>query len=205
MAERPHHHHHHGHGHHHAFSDADALAQTLDDPARDAWQCPDAVLRALQLEPTMTVADVGAGTGYFSVRLARAVPRGEVIATDLEPGMLRFLGDRARREQLHNLRSVLATPTAPGLAPGSVDRIIVVHVWHHLAHRPEHARGLAAALRPGGRLLVVDFSLTAERGPPASMRVAPETVVAALEAAGLSATVSAMALPDQFLVRAERP
>ena len=117
----------------------------------------------------------------------RAVPQGEVIATDLEPDMVRFLSVRARREQLPNLRAIQATPTASGLAAHSVDRILVVHVWHHLADGGECTRGLAAALRPGARLFVVDFSPTARRGPPASMRVAPEAVIAALEGAGLSA------------------
>jgi len=187
---------------HGSFADADAWTQVFDDPTRDAWQHPDDVLRALELEPGMIVADVGAGTGYFSVRLAHAVPRGEVIATDLEPDMVRFLGERARRERLPNLRAVQATPTASGLAAHSVDRILVVHVWHHLADCGEYARDLAAALRPAGRLFVVDFSPTAQRGPPASMRVAPEAVIATLEGAGLSARVSPVMLADQYIVEA---
>ncbi len=191
-------------GHHGAFANADAWSQVFDDPARDEWQRPDAVLHGLELEPTMIVADVGAGTGYFAVRLARVVPRGEVIATDLEPDMVRFLNERARREQLSNLRAIQATPAASGLAPNSVDRILIVHVWHHLAGRGEYARGLAAALRPGGRLFIVDFSPTGQRGPPANMRVQPEAVVAALGAAGLSARVSPVVLPDQYIVEARR-
>lgn len=191
-------------GHHHAFTDADALTRVFDDPARDEWQRPDDVLHALQLEPTMTVADVGAGTGYFSVRLARAVPQGEVIATDLEPDMVRFVSERARREQLPNLRAVVATQAALGLAPSSVDRILIVHLWHHLAEREAYARRLALTLRPGGRFFIVDFTLSADRGPRASMRVAPETVVAELEGAGLSARVSPVALPDQYIVEGHK-
>jgi arsenite methyltransferase len=187
-------------GHHHAFTDADAWTRVFDDPSRDAWQHPDEVLRALELEPTMTVADVGAGTGYFSARLARAVPQGEVIATDLEPDMVRFVSERARREQLPNLRAVLATQVASGLTPSSVDRILVVHVWHHLPGRSEYARGLSTALRPGGRLFVVDFSPGADRGPPASMRLAPEVIIAELESAGLAASVSPIAPPGQYIV-----
>jgi arsenite methyltransferase len=191
-------------GAHHGLADVEALVQVFDDPARDAWQRPDDVLRALELEPTMIVADVGAGTGYFSVRLARAAPRGDVIATDLEPDMVRFLSERARREGLPNLRALQASTGASGLVVSSLDRILVVHVWHHLSGRGEYARGLAAALRPGGRLLIVDFSPAAERGPPASMRVSPETVVAELEGAGLSASVSPIAPPDQYIVEARR-
>jgi arsenite methyltransferase len=196
----------HGHAHHGAFADANALTHVLDDPERDAWQRPDDVLRALECKPTMTVADVGAGTGYFSVRLARAVPRGKVIATDLELNMMRFLNERARKEKLTNLHALKATRKSSGLAARSVDRILVVHVWHHLAHGDEYARDLAAALRPGGRLFVVEFSLTARRGPPASMRVAPKSIITALESVGLAARVSPITLPDQYIVEArQRP
>jgi SAM-dependent methyltransferase len=116
------------------------------------------------------------------------------------------LSERARREKLPNLRALQATSAASGLAESSVDRILVVHVWHHLATPGEYARGLALALRPGGRVFVVDFGPTARRGPPASLRVPPEAVIAALEAAGLSAGISPIALPDQYIVEArQRP
>ena len=190
-------------GTHHAF--ADAWTTVFDDPARDVWQRPEDVLHALELAPTMTVADVGAGTGYFAVRLASAVPAGEIIATDVEPDMVRYLNERARREQLHNLRAVFrATQTTSGLAAQSVDRILVVHVWHHLGDRVGYARDLSAALRPGGKMFVVDFSLTARRGPPMNLRVAPEAIIADLAAAGLATNLSPVALPDQYIVEAHR-
>jgi arsenite methyltransferase len=194
----------HGIGHAgHPFADAGALTSALDDPARDAWQRPEDVLRAMELAPTMSVADVGAGTGYFAVRLARAVPAGEVTATDIEPNMVRFVNERAR-EGLPNLRAILATQSGSGLARESVDRILVVHVWHHLPDRGAFARDLCAALRPDGRLFVVDFAVAARRGPPPSIRVAPESIIAELEAAGLTAMVSAVAVPDQYIVEARR-
>jgi 2-polyprenyl-3-methyl-5-hydroxy-6-metoxy-1,4-benzoquinol methylase len=158
----------------------------------------------MELSPTMSVADVGAGTGYFAVRLARAVPGGEVTATDIEPSMVRFVNERARREGIPNLRAILATHAGSGLQPESFDRILVVHVWHHLADRRALARDLSATLRPGGRLYVVDFAVAARRGPPPSLRVAPESIIAELEAAGLTAKVSAVAPPDQYVVEARR-
>jgi ubiquinone/menaquinone biosynthesis C-methylase UbiE len=191
-------------GHHRPFADADAWTKVFDDPARDAWQRPDDVLRAMELEPAMTAADVGAGTGYFAVRLSRVLPHGEVNATDIEPDMVRFLNERARREGFTNLRAIQGTHGASGLTARSVDRILVVHVWHHLGDRNAYARDLAAALRPGGRVFVVDFHLAARRGPPAAMRVAPEEVIAVFESAGLSARVSPIALPDQYIVEARR-
>lgn len=199
------HHHHGSHGHGgHAFEDAEAWTKVFDDPARDEWQRPDDVLRALELEPTMTVADIGAGTGYFAVRLARAVPDGEVFATDIEPDMVRFLSERAQREGLTNLSARLGTPAASGLAAQSVDRVLVVNVWHHLADPKAYARDLAKALRPGGRILIVDYGNDARRGPPAAMRVTPEAVIADLESAGLSARLSPVVLPDQYLVEARQ-
>lgn len=193
-----------GGGMHRRFTDAKEWAKVFDDPARDAWQKPDDVLRALELGPAMTVADVGAGTGYFSVRLARAVPRGQVIATDIEPDMVAYLGDRARREQLVNVRAVLAGPNSSGLAAQSVDRILVVDVWHHLGDRVAYARDLAAALKPAGKLFVVDFTLAARRGPPAQHRLAPEAIIADLTAVGLAAKLSLVTLPDQYIVEAQR-
>src|SRR5690606_41942522 len=137
-------------GMHRRFEDAEAWARAFDDPQRDAWQRPDDVLRAMELTPAMRVADVGAGTGYFAVRLARAVPDGEVIATDVEPDMVRYLDERARREQLDNLRALQSPHASSGLAEDSVDRILIVDVWHHLDDRVDYARDLAAAIRPGG-------------------------------------------------------
>jgi 2-polyprenyl-3-methyl-5-hydroxy-6-metoxy-1,4-benzoquinol methylase len=176
----------------------------LDDPARDAWQRPEDVLGAMELTPTMSIADVGAGTGYFAVRLARAVPKGMVTATDLEPNLVRFVNDRARREGLANLHATLATEAGSGLARDSFDRILLVHVWHHVPDRAALARDLAAALRPGGRLFVVDFAANARRGPPEEMRVTPEAISAELEAAGLTATLSAVVIPEQYIVEARR-
>jgi ubiquinone/menaquinone biosynthesis C-methylase UbiE len=192
------------HDHHegmpHRFEHADQWAKQFDDPSRDAWQQPDKVIAAMALTPAMTVADVGAGTGYFTVRLARAVPQGQVIATDIEPDMVRYLGERAQREHLTNIQAVLATADDPHLAPASVDRILVVDVWHHLHDRGRYAAGLAKALRPGGKLFVVDFTQEANHGPPKHMRLAPEAIAADLTSAGLAASVDPTQLPDQYIV-----
>jgi len=195
---------HHGGGMPHRFEDADAWARSLDDPARDAWQQPDRVLGALALTPAMVVADIGAGTGYFAVRLARAVPRGQVIATDIEPDMIRYLTERARREGLANLRAVQTPPDSPQLAASSVDRVLVVNVWHHLGDRAAYAKQLAEALRPGGQIAVVDFKLDSSHGPPRPHRLAPEAIAADLRAAGLATEVSAVDLPEQYIVIARR-
>ncbi|MCA9611428.1 MAG: SAM-dependent methyltransferase, partial [Myxococcales bacterium] len=92
----------------------------------------------------------------------------------------------------------------PGLEPGSVDAILVVDTWHHLPDRVAYAAKLRDALREGGVLLVVDFTLETEQGPPVSARIAPEALVEELRAAGMQATLVEETLPDQYVVRATR-
>jgi tRNA G46 methylase TrmB len=96
----------------HRFEDANRWAQVFENPERDEWQKPDEVIRALALRPDAVVTDVGSGTGYFAVRLARAVPRGRVLGVDVEPDMVRYLNERARREGLSNLSSHLGARDA---------------------------------------------------------------------------------------------
>lgn len=143
--------------------------------------------------------DVGAGTGYFAVRLARAVPDGQVIATDIEPDMVRYMTERAAREGLGNLRAVVTPPTDPQLAAGTVDRILVVDVWHHIEDRAGYARaGRSAA--PGGKLAIVDFTAAVTHGPPPQFRIPPGEIITELRGAGVSAALSPTALPDQYIV-----
>ena len=100
------------HTHEHAFEDADKWAEVFDDPKRDAWQKPHEVIEALKLKPDALIADIGAGTGYFTVRLARAVPAGKVFAVDLEPDMVKHLAERAKREHLANIVAVASRHTS---------------------------------------------------------------------------------------------
>ena len=100
-------------GYQHSFGHAESWAKEFDDPARDAWQKPAEVLDALHLEPTARVADLGAGTGYFSAQIAKRIPESKLFALDIEPDMLRYLEERAHREHLHVLVPVLGVPKRP--------------------------------------------------------------------------------------------
>lgn len=189
----------------HRFENADQWSKVFDEPARDAWQKPDEVVTRVAATPGSTVADLGAGTGYFMARLSRAVgPSGKVLGLDVEPDMIRFMTERAAKEKLGNVEARVVKTDDPGLAPESVDRILVVDTWHHLDARESYVPKLAAALRPGGAVVVVDFSMEAERGPPAKHRIPPEQVVRELEAAGLAASILEESLPDQYIVRGVR-
>jgi SAM-dependent methyltransferase len=183
----------------HRFEDAEAWAKRFDDPARDAWQRPDEVVAALALAPDATVADVGSGTGYFTVRLARAVPRGRVYGVDIEPDMARYLGERARREGLGNVVPVLAEAGALTL-PAPVDLVLLVDTYHHIEDRVPYFQGLRSHLAPGGRLAIIDFRRGAPLGPPEAHRIPPEQVRQELEAAGWRFTGEHGFLPHQYFL-----
>ncbi|HEY7246964.1 MAG TPA: methyltransferase domain-containing protein [Xanthobacteraceae bacterium] len=187
------------HGYQHAFDQAEKWAKELDDPSRDAWQKPDEVLDALHLQRTMRVADLGAGTGYFSVRIARRVPEGKVLAVDIEPDMLRYLGERAHREHLHVLVPVPASAGSPNL-PEPVDIVLVVDTYHHIDDRVAYFGKLKPSLRPDARLAIVDFKPDSPTGPPLEHRVSAEQVIAELNRAGYSLLASHAFLPRQYFL-----
>ncbi len=197
---------HHGHGaHQHDFSDVKRFAPMFDDPARDEWQRPDEVARLLEITPGMTVVDLGAGTGYFLPYLARAVgPDGHVLALDTEPAMVHHMEQRITEAGMSNAEARAVSPDDPGLAPESVDRVLVVDTWHHIADRERYAARLSGALRPGGFVLVVDFTRESPHGPPPEMRLSADAVVSELSAGGLDASVVEEDLPYQYVVRAAR-
>ena len=183
------------HTHQHSFGDAEKWAHVFDDPERDTWQKPHEVIKALALKPDAAVADLGAGTGYFSARLANMFPKATVYAVDLEPDMVKYLGERAKRESLANLKPVQAAAGDARL-PSKVDLVLLVDVYHHIENREGYFRKLTASLKPGGRVAVIDFRLDSPEGPPKQARIAPEKVKAELSAAGY-----ALAAEHGFLSR----
>lgn len=200
-----------GHGGHHAdhgdhrFEDAGEWSKVFDDPARDAWQRPDEVLDLLEVGPGLVVVDIGAGTGYFERRLSAKVgSAGRVLALDVEASMVTFMQERGRREAWRSVEPRVVPADDPQLGVAQVDRILVVDTWHHLPDRAGYARKLATALRAGGRLAVVDFTLDAPMGPPAAARLSAEAVAAELAAAGLDASIAREELPHQYVVIAVR-
>jgi SAM-dependent methyltransferase len=186
-------------GYHHSFGNAETWAKEFDNPARDAWQKPDDILDALQLARTAYVADIGAGTGYFSVRIAKRVPDGKVFAVDIEPDMLRYLGERAHHEHLRVLQPVLASADSANL-PEPVDVALVVDTYHHIDDRVAYFSRLKSSLRSGGRLAIVDFKTDAPNGPPPDHRIPPESVTAELEQAGYALVARYEFLPRQYFL-----
>lgn len=185
--------------HRHSFRDAEKWAHVFDDPARDAWQKPHDVIRALALAPDARIADLGAGTGYFAARLANMLPGGRVYAVDIEADMVRYLEARAKREGLGNVVAVKGEPDDPRL-PEKVDLILLVDVYHHISNRPSYFRRLRASLRPGGHIAVIDFKLDSPEGPPRSARIAPDVVRTEMKAAGYGLAAEHRFLPHQYFL-----
>ncbi len=189
---------HEGHDNH-RFSDAQKWSRVFDDPARDAWQKPHEVISALKLAPDAAIADIGAGTGYFAARFAHMLARGRVFAVDLEPDMVRHLGERAKKENLANLTPVLGA-TDSAKIPAPVDLVILVDVYHHIGGREAYFAKLRDSLKPGGRLAVIDFRMDASIGPAKPMRIAPERVKAELAKAGYTLAEEYAFLPQQYFL-----
>lgn len=187
------------HTHEHRFSGAERWARVFDDPTRDRWQKPDEVIAALAFAPDATVADIGAGTGYFAARLARALPKGRVYAVDIEPDMVRYLGERARRERLPNLQAVLGKPDDPQL-PEAVEGVLIVDTYHHIGDRIAYFERLRARLKPGGQVAIVDFTLESPVGPPRNARIAAQQVREEMQRAGYALAAQHDFLPHQYFL-----
>lgn len=129
----------------------------LERPERADTELPDRLVREMELAPDAVVADVGAGTGYFSFRLAEVVPEGEVVAVDIQPQMLQIMDRRIARFGIQNVRTVLGSSVDPRLADGSVDAVLLVDAYHEFSHPREMGEAIASALEPGGRLFLVEY------------------------------------------------
>lgn len=183
----------------HSFSDADRYAKEFDDPSRDAWQMPGRVIDTLGLKAGQSVADIGAGTGYFSTRLARSAAAPAVFAVDIEPNMVGHLKMRAAKEGLKNITAVQAAPDSPNL-PSPVDTILVVDTFHHIPNRVAYFRKLKASIKPGGQLAIIDFRKDAPAGPPVEFRFTSDQISAELAEAGFALASSHDFLPRQLFL-----
>ena len=188
------------HTHQHQFKDAEKWAHVFDDPKRDEWQKPHQVIQALKLPPDAVVADVGAGTGYFSARLATMLPKGKVYAVDVEPDMVKHLAERAKREGRKNMQAVQGAP-ADAKLPEKADLILFVDVHHHIDRREQYFRKLRASLKPGGRVAIIDWQAgKLPVGPPPDHKLAREEVIPEMTAAGYVLGEEPRVLPHQYFL-----
>jgi ubiquinone/menaquinone biosynthesis C-methylase UbiE len=182
------------------FDDPERYAKEFDDPSRDAWQMPDRIIETLGPKPGQSLADIGAGTGYFSIRLAHVPAAPTVYAVDIEPSMVEYVKARAARAGLKKVIAVQASADSPNL-PAAVDTVLIVDTYHHIGNRVEYFRKLRASIKPAGRLAIVDFRKDAPTGPPPEFRFTEAQISAELAQAGYELAESHTFLPRQlFLV-----
>ncbi|HET7874638.1 MAG TPA: methyltransferase domain-containing protein [Methylomirabilota bacterium] len=183
-------------------ADLRAYLARLEGASREAWQRPGLVVRALGLRAGQTVADIGGGPGYFSLRLARAVgPRGRVYAVEVEPRILEVLIRRLRRSPSRNVTPVLALPDDPLLPASSCDLVLLVNAYHHFSDGPAYLRRLLRALKPRGRLVNIDFhKRDTPVGPPTRHRVSREKFLSDARRAGLTPVGEQAFLPYQYFL-----
>ena len=163
-------------------------AHRLDDPERLKWLPPDEAIQTLSLEPGMTVADIGAGTGYFSLPFARAIaPDGRVLAVDLQPEMLAILRGKLQSPGTPaNIQLLEGTATQTGIAARRCDLVFLANIWHELDDHAAVLCEMVRILKPGGRIAILDWrhDLASPPGPPADHRVAQHTTTSVLVQAG---------------------
>jgi SAM-dependent methyltransferase len=186
----------------------DHLIGLYESSDRDAWQLPDQVIAAMGDLEGLTVADLGAGSGYFSFRLLPLA--GKVIALEIDPRFIAYLEDRKGQwpdSLARRLEVRLASMDDPHLNAGEVDVVLVVNTYMYLRERIAYLRNLRTRLRPGGRLLIVDYQRKPlKMGPPLEIRVAAHTVSEELQQAGFTGiTVDSQSLPYQYMVSARVP
>lgn len=182
---------------HHVPRSAEEYAKILEQPSRDEWQKPEQVIEALQLRKTDVVADLGAGSGYFTRRLATRVDK--VYAVDIDRRLL----DMITKSNDARIQAVLATPDDPKLPPHSVDVVFICEVLHHIENRGAYYPKLIASLKPNGRIIIVDFQKRPlPVGPNVEMKIDEKDLEKELSAAGLKITKRHTFLPYQYFVEA---
>jgi len=178
----------------------------LERAERETEEQPQLVIDALEIKPGQTIADLGAGSGYYSFRIAPLVgPTGRVLAIDIEPAMLEAVAQRATREHVANIRPVLCSERDPNLAPHSVDLLFMVDVYHELEYPYEVMAKVRAALRPGGRVALIEY-----RAEDPEVQIKPvhkmseRQVRREMQAAGFKHVKTVRTLPLQHLIVFER-
>ena len=181
-------------------------AAWLERPDREVEERPDLLVASLDLEPDDVVADIGAGTGYFTFRLAPRVPEGRVLAVDIQPEMLRILEQRFEEEGVTNVAPVLGTERSPGLRPGTVDLTLIVDAYHEFSHPQEMLAAIFEATKPGGQLVLVEYRA---EDPDVPIKVLHKMSEAQArleaEAAGFELRENLDVLPQQHILVFERP
>ena len=183
------------------FNEIQKWIDIFEDPARTEWQKPDEVVKKLELKPGDTVADIGAGTGYFTRLFAVAVgPEGKAIGLDIEPSMVDYMKEDAKKQGLTNYEARVVKPDDAGLPLKSVDVVFICNTYHHIEDRVNYLKKLTGALKPNGRIVIVDFYKKPLPVGPQSVahKISEEDVKKEFKKAGYRLKKSLDFLPYQY-------
>jgi len=185
---------------HQLHSDPKSYIGALEDPKRDAYQKPQDVMGALGLRPGEVIADIGAGSGYFTFRLAHHVGHtGKIYAVDVSPNMILHINRRIRESKATNVVSILADPDDPLLPDASVNRFFFSNSWHHIENQTKYLSLMKKMLKPGGEIIIIDFhKKELPVGPPMEMKIAREDLIKQMESNGFRLTREHTFLPYQY-------
>jgi len=168
------------------FEDVEKYIAFLERADRVQWQKPDAVVTALELSGSETIADLGAGSGYFSFRFAKALPQGQVVAIDIEPEMIRHIHHKAMTTNVSNIEVKLAQPDDPSV-PAAADWVFICDVLHHVKDRPAWLGKLHGQMKPEAKVALSEFKTgKLPEGPPESLKISREAMVDLMKTAGFA-------------------
>jgi ubiquinone/menaquinone biosynthesis C-methylase UbiE len=187
---------------HGLHNDPKAYIGSLEDPKRDDYQKPHEVLAALDLKPGEVVADIGAGSGYFTFLLARHIGEtGKIYAVDVSPDMILYVNRRIRDLKVTNVVSILADPDDPLLSAGSVNRFFFCDSWHHIENQAKYLSLMKNLLKPNGQIVMIDFhKKELPVGPPMQMRIAREDLIRQMTDNGFRLSKEHTFLPYQYFL-----
>ncbi|MEL6930289.1 MAG: class I SAM-dependent methyltransferase [Cyanobacteria bacterium J06600_6] len=178
----------------------------LERPSRISEEKPDLTVESLSLKPDDVVADIGAGSGYFSSRIAQQVPEGKVYAVDIQPEMLQAIANMQEKQQIENIETVLGAEDNPNLPSASIDLAFMVDAYHEFAYPREMMEGIVSALKPGGRVVLLEY----RKENPMIMikplhKMTQKQVKKELKAVGLKWQATKQFLPEQHFLIFKKP
>ena len=187
---------------HKLHQDPKAYIAMLENPQRDAEQKPDEVIAALGLKAGETLADIGAGSGYFTFRFARKVgDSGRVFAVDINSDMIIYMNRYIREKKVKNVTTILSAPDDPLLQDSSINRFFICDTWHHIQNRPQYIALMKKMLKPGGQIVIVDYKKKQlPVGPPPEMKLGRREVVGEMEGNGFKLAKEHTFLPYQYFL-----
>lgn len=178
----------------------------LERPERERQERTDLLIDRLPIQPTDQVADIGAGTGYFTFPIATRVPDGQVFAVDIQPEMLSMLSERGKALSVDNVKPVLGSETTPNLTKNSIDLAFIVDAYHEFSHPREMGQALSDALRPGGKLVLIEYRAEDPSVPIKTLHKMSEAQTRAeMSAIGLQWLKTEDYLPQQHVLIFEKP